>query len=145
MFLRYSHCFVQLMLYSPILHHVLEPSRGWKPNAYTYGLKCVDAAIEAVRIAEALDARDVLHEAHALTVDVLVMAAISLLVVELGSPDIGMVDRVRDSSSKAKGLLEVLGRKNCSAAGCLDSLKVRLMCCPTPRQSDCRFCNNSWL
>jgi hypothetical protein len=124
MFLKYSQCFVLLTLYSPILHHVVKPRGTRKPNAYAYGWKCVDAAMDAVCIAEAMAEQDMLHEAYTLTIDVLVMAATALLVVELGDPDNGMADRVRKSSRKAKTLLETLGPKNCSAAVCLESLLV---------------------
>jgi hypothetical protein len=55
----------------------------------------VDAAVEAICIAEMMAERDMLNEAYALTVDVLVMAATSLLVVELGAPDDGVSDHVR--------------------------------------------------
>jgi hypothetical protein len=126
MFLKYSQCFVLLTVYSPILHHVVKPHESRKPNAYAYGWKCVDAAMEAVSIAEAMAERGVLYEAYSLTVDVVVMAATALLVVELGAPDNGMADRVQESSRKAKTLLETLARKNCAAARCLESLKVRL-------------------
>jgi hypothetical protein len=124
MFLKYSQCFVLLTLYSPILHHVVKPRGTRKPNAYAYGWKCVDAAMNAVCIAEAMAEQDMLHEAYTLTLDVLVMAATALLVVELGDPDNGMADRVRKSSRKAKTLLKTLGPKNRSAAVCLESLMV---------------------
>jgi hypothetical protein len=86
MFLRYSQCFVHLTLYSPILHHVVKPRGSRRPNAYAHGWKCVAAAIDAICIAGAMAERDMLSEAYALTVDVLVMAATTLLVVELGDP-----------------------------------------------------------
>lgn len=82
--------------------------------------------MDAVRIAETMAERGILHEAYSLTVDVLVMAATVLLVVELGAPDNDMADRVRESSRKTKTLLETLGRKNRAASKCLESLKVRL-------------------
>ena len=93
----------------------------------------MDAAVEAICIAEKMAERDMFNEAYALTVDVLVMAATSLLVVELGTPDDGAPDRVRESSRKAKMLLEALSQKSCSAAGCLESLKVSPLCCPVSR------------
>ena len=124
MFLKFSQCFVLLTLYSPILHHVVKPRGSRKPNAYAYGWKCVDAAMEAVSIAEIMAEHGILHEAYTLTVDVLAMASTALLVVQLGAPDNGMADRVRESSRKAKTLLEILGRKNCAASVCLESLKV---------------------
>ena len=108
MFLKCSQCFVHLTLYSPILHHTVKPHGSRKPNAYAYGWKCVDAAIDAICIAEAMAEQNMLSEAYALTVDVLVMAATTLLVVELGDPDNCMADRVRESSRKAENLLRTL-------------------------------------
>lgn len=84
----------------------------------------MDAAIQAICIAERMAERGMLNEGYALTVDVLVMAATSLLVVELGAHDDGVTDRVRKSSRKARRLLEILSQKSCSAAGCLESLRV---------------------
>lgn len=127
MFLKYSQCFVHLTLYSPIVHHVVKPRGSRKSNAYAHGWKCVDAAIDAICIAEAMAERDMLSEAYALTVDVLVMAAITLLVVELGDPDNCMADHVRESSRKSENLLRALSQQSCSAAGCLESLKVSLL------------------
>lgn len=72
--------------------------------------------------------RNMLNEAYALTVEVLVMAATSLLVVELGAHADGVIDRVRKSSRKARQLLETLSRESCSAAGCLESLRVSPLC-----------------
>jgi hypothetical protein len=94
------------------------------PDVYAHGWKCVDAAIEAVCIMETMAERDMFNEAYPLTVDVLVMAATSLLVVELGTQDDVVPDRVRESSRKAKIFLETLSRESFSAAGCLESLKV---------------------
>jgi hypothetical protein len=128
MFLKYSQCFVLLILYSPVLHHVVKPRGSRKSRAYAYGCKCVDAAIEAVCIAGRLEDQRMLHEAYPLIVDVLVMAATVLLVVELGAPDNSMADRVRESNREAKTLLETLARRNRSAAGSLESLKVSPPC-----------------
>lgn len=44
------------------------------------------AAIEAVHIAEMMEAQNILYEAYAFTVDVIAMAATSLLVAELIPP-----------------------------------------------------------
>jgi hypothetical protein len=130
MFLKYSQCFVHLTLYSPILHHTVKPHGSRKPNAYAYGWKCVDAAIDAICVAEAMAEQN------------MVMAATTLLVVELGDPDNCMADRVRESSRKAENLLRTLSHQNCSAAGCLESLKVSLVSfcvrvnCPNTVRSD---------
>jgi hypothetical protein len=93
----------------------------------------VDAAIQAICIAETMAERDMLNEAYALTVDVLVMAATSLLVVELGAHDDGVIDRVGKSSRKARQLLEILSQKSCSAAACLESLEVSPLCRPVSK------------
>lgn len=124
LFLKFSHCFVLLVLYCPFLHHVLKPWKQRNPNANIAATKCVESAIEAVHIAEAMEARGLLHEAYAFTIDVVVMAATSLLVTELGASNDALTVRAKDSSKKAKALLEMLALKNCAAARCLDSLAV---------------------
>lgn len=124
LFLKYSQCFVLLELYCPFVHHIASPRKPHSPNAYAYGLKCVEAAISAVRTAEVLAERGMLYEAYALTVDVLVMAATTLLVVELGGPLDTMAETVRRTNLSAKSLLESLAHKNWSATKCLESLSV---------------------
>ena len=106
------------------MHHVAKPWEGRSPNAYACGSKCVEAAIQAVRAAEALDIRGMLHEAYALTVDVLAIAATTLLVVQLGAPNDDTADAVVSTSRTAKTLLEGLAEKNSTAAQCLESLMV---------------------
>ena len=93
------------------MHHVAKPWQSRSPNAYACGSKCVEAAIQAVRTAEALDIRGMLNEAYALTVDVLAIAATTLLVVELGAPNDGRAETVVRTSRTAKALLEVSQRR----------------------------------
>lgn len=112
------------MLYCPFLHHVAKPSNSRGQNAYACGSRGIEAAVQAVRTADALNGRGLLNEAYALTVDVLAMAATTLLVVELGSPDHIVVNAVKESSRTAKMLLEDLAKQNSTAAQCLESLVV---------------------
>ena len=106
------------------MHHVAKPWQSRSSNAYACRSKCVEAAIKAVRTAEELDRRRMLNEAYALTVDVLAIAATSLLVVELGAPDDDMAETVVRTSKTAKTLLEGLAEKNSTTAQCLESLIV---------------------
>ncbi len=126
LFLTYSRCFVLLVLYCPFLHHIAQPSERRKPNAYACGLKCVDAAVLAVLTVETLGAHGMLYEAHALTVDILTMAATALLVVELGDPEGSLRVRVHNTSNIARVLLGGLAQTNSAAYQCLESLLVRL-------------------
>lgn len=112
------------MLHCPLLHHIVKPSSTRSPSAYAAASKCVEAAIETIRVADAMQSLGVLHEAYAFTVDILAMAATSLLVVELGSPGDPLVDRTRTTGRTAQVLLQGLAVQNCSAARCLDSLTV---------------------
>lgn len=124
MFLKFSHCYVFLISYCPFLHHITKPLDQRTSSANTAVSKCVEAAIETVTIAEALEVQRMLYEGYAFAVDVVAMAAISLLVVELGAPDGSLAARAASSSRKAKVLLEVLALRSCSAAHCLTSLTV---------------------
>lgn len=107
------------------MHHVAKHWETRNPNAYACGSKCVEAAIQTVRTAEALNVRGMFNEAWPLTVDVLAIAATSLLVVELGAPEDDTVETVIGTSRNAKTLLEGLAQKNSTAAQCLESLTVR--------------------
>jgi len=100
------------------------PLRSRSPHAFGTGTRCVEAAIQAVRTAEVLESRNSLNEAHAFTIDVLAMAAITLLVVELGAPAYATADMVRKASKRAKTLLESLAKNNWAASQCLESLAV---------------------
>jgi hypothetical protein len=93
-------------------------------------MECMEAAIEAVRLAEVMDTQGILYEAYAFTVDLAATAATSLLVIELGAPGDVSVARVRSSSKKAKVLLESLALRNCAAARCLESLIVSIVLIP---------------
>lgn len=107
------------------MHHIANPPwEARKAHAYACGSKCVDFAIQAVRIAQALDARGMLNEAYPLTVDVLAIAATTLLVVELRAPKDVAAEIPRKTSRSAKTLLEGLAQHNNAAARCLESLLV---------------------
>ena len=80
--------------------------------------------MQAIRTANVLESRGMLNEAYALTVDVLAMAAVILLVVELGGLTCPTMETVRVTSRNAKTLLECLAQRNCAAAQCLESLMV---------------------
>ena len=67
-----------------------------------------------------------LYEAYAFTIDVLVMAATSLLVVDLMPPGDTLAAYAKVSSLKAKVLLEKLALQNCAAARSLDGLAVSI-------------------
>lgn len=113
-----------LTLYCPFLHHVANPLGGRSANAYACGSKCVEAAVQAVQTAEALNGRGMLNEAYALTVDVLVVAATTLLAAQLGDPEDGSFLMMRSTSRTAKTLLEGLAKRNSAAAQCLESLRA---------------------
>ena len=74
-----------------------------------------------------MDARAMLYEAYAFTIDVLVMAATSLLVVDLMPPGDTLAAYAKVSSLKAKALLEKLALQNCAAARSLDGLAVSML------------------
>jgi hypothetical protein len=127
LFLGFSYCYIVMLLYCPFLHHILKPSEQRSSSADAAALRCVEAAIETVRLAEAMEDQGMLYEAYAFTIDLIAMASTSLLVVELGAPGDVSVARVKPSSKKAKMLLERLALRNCAAARCLESLTVSIM------------------
>jgi len=115
-----------MVLFSPFIHTLTNPPyQAQRANAHSNASKCVDAAIQAVRIAQVLDAQGMLSEGHALSVDPLAIAATTLLAVELRAPEAIAVTAAKKASRGAKTLLEGLARYNNAAAGCLESLLVR--------------------
>jgi hypothetical protein len=133
LWLGYSRCFVHMVLYSPFIHYMANPP--WEPrkaNAYASGSKCVEAAVQAVRIAQGLDAQGMLNEAYALTVDVLALAATTLLAVELRAPE-HIAAKVLRTSRHSKALMEGLAQHSNAAARCLESLMVRKSCSIEPK------------
>lgn len=108
------------------MHHLATSREGWDANSETYATGCIKAALQAVRIAEALSIRGLLHEAYPLTIDVLVMAAISLLVAQLGASPLtdDGTHTIEDASRTARALLAGLALKNSTAAQCWESLQV---------------------
>lgn len=127
LFLRFTHCYVLLVLYSPFLHHILKPKEHRSSSADMAASRCVEGAIDAVCVAETMSAQGILYEAYPLTIDVLVMAATTLLVVELGAPDDMLAVRAKGCSRKAKKLLETLARRSFSASRCLGALIVSIL------------------
>jgi hypothetical protein len=127
LFLGFSYCYVTMLLYCPFLHHILKPCEQRSPSANSAALRCVEAAIETVRLAEVMETQGVLYEAYAFTIDLIAMASTSLLVVELGAPGDLSIARVKSSSKNAKMLLERLALRNCAAARCLESLTVSII------------------
>ena len=115
------------MLYCPFTHHVMKRKDEINSAAYICGLKAMNAAIDAVHTAEALNDRGLLHEGTSLHIEVLVMATMTLLAIELGAPDNKRVDAVKASSMTARLLLETLAQKNYTATQCLQSLAVSLI------------------
>jgi hypothetical protein len=116
-----------MVLYSPFIHHMaMPPWESRKPNAYACGSKCIDAAIQAVRIAYALEAQGMFNEAYALTVDVLAIAATTLLAVESRAPANVSAEVLRKCSRDARTLMVGLALQNNAAARCFESLTVLL-------------------
>ena len=113
-----------MLLYCPALHHIAKLQGPCNPHTSACATKCVEAAIQAVRTAEALDSQSSFYEAHALTVDVLAMAATALLVAQLrASTGVGEAN-IQRTSGLARTLLERLAQHNSAASQCLESLTV---------------------
>lgn len=114
-----------MLLYGPFVHHIAlgRPRHG--SDQYKFGLKAVHAALHAVQLAELLQARLQLNEAHFFTVDALVYAAVTLLVVELGGLDSGLEIEAMRAGRNAKELLLVLSLHSTTAAECWQILALR--------------------
>ena len=126
LYLGYSESYAIMVLHCPFLQLVAEAPQHQDPHAFARGKKSIDAAIHAINIAEALHIRSELPEGYCLTIDVLVMAAVILLVAQLGAPAYSAYSAVESSSQVAQTLLQSYAAESVAAAQCLESLKVRV-------------------
>lgn len=117
------------------MHHVAKLPQEAQANAHVDGITCVVAATQAVRIAQILSTRGLLNEAYALTVDILVLAATTLLAVECRAPKGVSTDMLRRTSHSARSLLEGLAQHSDAAEQCLESLLVSAAFCRQPNDS----------
>lgn len=124
--LYYARCHAQMLLYTPLVHHLAQPFTDRNSDAYVHGSRCVRAAIVAVHIAEELLRRLQLNEAYFQTVDVLVNALLILLTVELGSSDGNLLRDAIPAGRRAKDVLQNLVPLSVKAAECWEALAVSL-------------------
>lgn len=124
--LCYAHHHAQLLLFTPFVHHLAQPLSDRKSEAYTFGKKCVQAALGAVSVASELQQRYQFNEAYFNAVEVLVYAHMALLIVELGSSDGEFLRDAQAANRRAKELLMNLALLSATASECLDALTV---CC----------------
>ncbi|SMQ47618.1 unnamed protein product [Zymoseptoria tritici ST99CH_3D7] len=120
--LCYAHHHAQLLLFTPFVHHLAQPLSDRKSEAYTFGKKCVQAALGAVSVASELQQRYQFNEAYFNAVEVLVYAHMALLIVELGSSDGEFLRDAQAANRRAKELLMNLALLSATASECLDAL-----------------------
>ncbi|EME47355.1 hypothetical protein DOTSEDRAFT_69328 [Dothistroma septosporum NZE10] len=122
--LSYLHAWAHLTLLSPFVHHLhntqSRPEKTHREAAYAH--RAVQAALHAVQVAETLHSRLLLHEAYFSTIDVLVQAAMVLLVVELGSSNSTLLSESIEYGRRAKELLLTLSLQNPAAKECWEAL-----------------------
>lgn len=122
--LCYAHCHAQMLLYTPLVHHLAHPATERTSEAYLHGTSCVRAALVAVYVAEELLRRAQLNEAYFQTVNVLINAVLVLLVVELGSSDGKLLREAIPAGRRARNLLQNFAPLSISAAMCWEALAV---------------------
>ncbi|KAI5367728.1 hypothetical protein Slin15195_G028600 [Septoria linicola] len=125
LYLAYASDYAQLLLYSPFVHYLALPGVDRSSQPYALGLKAVNAALHAVQIAELLHSQLQYNEAYFLTIDVLVFAAMMLLVVEAGSADNALVLEAMRAGRACRELLLVLSLQSMTASQCWEALAVR--------------------
>lgn len=122
--LCYTYCHSQLLLYTPLVHHLVQPTTPRTSEAYLYGTRCMRAALLAVHIAEELQRRFQMNEAYFQTVDVLINALLVLLTVELGSSDGALLRDAIPAGRRAKDILFNLCPLSAKASQCWEALAV---------------------
>lgn len=123
--LCYAHCHSHLLLYTPLVHHLVQPVTERTSKAYLYGTRCMRAALMTIDVAEELQRRFQLNEAYFQTVDVLINAFLVLLTVELGSSDGDMLREAIPAGRRAKDVLLNLCPLSVKATQCMEALAVR--------------------
>lgn len=124
--LLYAHCHAQLLLYTPLVHHLVQPTTERGSDAYLYGTRCLRAALLVVHVAEELQRRFQLNEAYFQTLDVLINALLVLLTVELGSSDGILLREAMPAGRRAKDVLLNLCPLSVKATQCWEALAVRI-------------------
>ncbi|GIZ46328.1 hypothetical protein CKM354_000945600 [Cercospora kikuchii] len=123
--LAYAYDYAQLLLYAPFVHYLTMPGIDPCSQPYLIGMKAVNAALHAVQVAELLHHKLQFHEAYFLTIDVLVYAAVVLLVVESGGTEVPLVLEAMRAGRAAMELLLMLSLQTDTASQCWKALAVR--------------------
>lgn len=121
--LCYAYCQAQLLLYTPLVHHLVQMDLKRDSEGYLFGTKCVRAALAAVNVAGELKRRFQLNEAYFQTVDTLVNSAMVLLAVELGSADANLLRAAIPAGRRAKDILLALAPLSIKASECWQALQ----------------------
>ncbi|KAK4505531.1 hypothetical protein PRZ48_003494 [Zasmidium cellare] len=114
--LAYSQAYVELILFSPFVHHLANSPGVSSIMEYNYAYRAFQAAINAVRIAQVMHKRLWLNEAHGVTLDALAFAGVVLLAVEQTSAVSHLLVEAVQCSKQAKELLLLLSLQNPGAA-----------------------------
>ncbi|KAK9234438.1 hypothetical protein V1525DRAFT_413084 [Lipomyces kononenkoae] len=131
--LRLWHAMVQIILYRPFLHHLARDVQDPKfsISGYEYGSACVQAAMQAVWLIEALQKNSILHEAYYLVLYILGYAGHILVFFVTSSSQPETVTETTVAALKARDILEFLARYSLSAKASAKSLNVLLGALPT--------------
>ncbi|KAF2161373.1 hypothetical protein M409DRAFT_59088 [Zasmidium cellare ATCC 36951] len=113
--LAYSQAYVELILFSPFVHHLANSPGVSSVMEYTYAYRAFQAAVNAVKIAQVLHKRLWLNEAHGITLDTLAFAGVVLLTVEQTSAVNHLLVEAVQRSKQAKELLLLASLQNPAA------------------------------
>lgn len=111
-----SHAYVELILFSPFVHHLANSPGISSIMEYNYAYRAFQAALSTVRVAQVLHRRLWLNEAQCVTLDTLAFAGMVLLAVERTSAVSYLLVEAVQCGKQVKELLLLVSLQNPAAA-----------------------------
>lgn len=121
---RQTGAYAQMLLNSPFLHYLAVPGAPRHEEGHTAAATCLKAAIQTVKQLKALQGDDLLDWIPSLSMRSLVIASITLLIVELDGLCVPSMEPITATSDLAEQMLGVMATDSVAAFGCLESLQV---------------------
>ena len=126
--LRLWYSLAQIVLYRPFLHHLGRDSQdpAFNLRGYESASACIQAAMQAIWVVEALNSHGILYEAYWLNIYMLGFAASILTYFVTISSQRTTIEESVAAAWKARELLGLLAKYNFSARKCYNSLSALL-------------------
>ncbi len=126
--LRVAFAHVQMVLYRPFLHHVMNcPSdQPANPKSYACASACVKAAKQVIRLVGDLNDHGLLNGAYWFTVFTTFLAIMSLVMYTINNPDDPQLEEILHLAESGQQILLGLSIRSLTADRCAAFLTVSL-------------------